>query len=161
MRLRPATASLPVTLLAPSCHTTTSHGTWQRQQDHSNQQSSDALCQVSVWGQVVTSKLRHYSGVAACMCLHHSVRLKASRVEQLSNPRPGRQPKEPPGPAPGPPAPPSGLTLGHVAGKPACHFVTLQRKALAPSGPHGTPSLRPKPHSAASAGVGSAPRRTD
>jgi hypothetical protein len=59
---------------------------------------------------------------------------------------PGRRTKEPPGPAPVPPAAHAGLTLGHVAGEPACYIVTLQREALAPSAPDGTPCLRPQPH---------------
>lgn len=87
----------------------------------------------------------------------HSVRLKVSSTKQLSNPMPERRTKGPPGPAPMRPAAPAGLTLGHVAGEPACYIVTLQRKALAPSAPDSTPCLRPQPHVA---GVGRVRRRT-
>lgn len=55
------------------------------------------------------------------------------------------------------PAGPAGLTLGHVAGEPACYVVTLQREALAPSAADGTPCLRPQPHFA---GDGRARKRT-
>lgn len=88
------------------------------------------------------------------MCLQGTTQCDS---KQLSNPMPGRRTTEPPGPALVLPAAPAGLTLGHVAGKPACYIVTLQGETLAPSGPDSTPCLRPQPHVA---GVGRARRRT-